>query len=395
MKKLLFLATLLIACTTALAEEKIEVEDFNAPLGGQTYLDVRFSFNENHDYVSYQFKVELPEGLSFVTNEYSKVPVVLGDGQPSALYTPDQNTTSSILTCYSNPSTPISVSNGLLIRIPIEVSSSLSLGETLNGKLSGVEFSTSNAVATPFADASFTVTIVENRVVLDETSTVAPTAADGVNVLVKRTINANEWSTICLPFAMTEAQVKAAFGNDVQLADFSSWSSEEDNEGDIISITVGFEDVSSIEANHPYIIRLSTSISDFLVDGVDVDPEEEPTVQVGKKKAEKGFLIGTYKSNTTVPENNLFLSNNKFWYSNGNTKMKAFRAYFEFYDVLTSVGSAGSRINMHFNSDSESTDIRDIMDANQQNRYYDLQGRQVKTPGKGIYVKNGKKVVVK
>ena len=40
-------------------------------------------------------------------------------------------------------------------------------------------------------------------------------------VRVKRTINANEWSTICLPFAITAEQVKGVFGDDVQLGDFT------------------------------------------------------------------------------------------------------------------------------------------------------------------------------
>jgi len=65
------------------------------------------------------------------------------------------------------------------------------------------------------------ITVVEpqdSRVVLDETSTTAPKASNGaVDVLVKRTIKANEWSTICLPFTMTETQVKTAFGDDVRI----------------------------------------------------------------------------------------------------------------------------------------------------------------------------------
>lgn len=54
-----------------------------------------------------------------------------------------------------------------------------------------------------------------------------PEAAEGVNVRVKRTIKANEWSTLVLPFAMTAEQVKSAFGNDVQLADFTGVETEE------------------------------------------------------------------------------------------------------------------------------------------------------------------------
>lgn len=175
-------------------------------------------------------------------------------------------------------------------------------------------------------DVTFKVNVV-NFLVLDETSTVAPVAATGVNVKVKRTINANEWSTICLPFAMSEAQVKAAFGNDVELKNFSSWSSETNIDDEIVSINVGFTSVSAIEANHPYVIKVSTAISEFTVDGVDIDPADAEVV-VGKGKT-KGTFYGNYVAGTEVPEENLFISGNKFYYSTGSTTIKAFRGYFE------------------------------------------------------------------
>ena len=246
-------------------------------------------------------------------------------------------------------------------------------------------------------DVTFKVHVVaRHTVVLDELSTEKPKAATGVDVLVKRTINAKEWSTICLPFAMDETQVKTAFGEDVQLADFTSWSSEEDDEGNITQITVGFDDVPEIEANHPYIIKVSSPITykdGFTVENVDIDPEDEPTVQVGKKKAEKGFFTGTYVANTEVPEFNLFLSENKFWYSVGLTKMKAFRGYFEFADVLTEVEDAGAHILISF--DDETTGIRENRHEGD-DRYYNLKGMRVEKPSKkGVYINNGKTIVVK
>ena len=172
-----------------------------------------------------------------------------------------------------------------------------------------------------------------------------------------------------------------------------SWSSEEDGEGDIVAINVGFTDVTAIEANHPYIIKTSSAIVSFDVDGVDIDPEDEPSVQVGKKKAEKGFMTGTYVANTTVPENNVFLYDGKFWYSKGNTKMKAFRAYFEFYDVLASVESSAP---VFISFGGETTGIENIQRTAGDDRYYNLNGQHVENLKKGqIYIKNNKKVVVK
>ena len=67
---------------------------------------------------------------------------------------------------------------------------------------------------------------------------------------------------------MTAEQVKAAFGDDVLLGDFTSWSSEEDGEGDIVGIKVGFTEVTVMEANHPYIIKVGSDVSTFTMGGV-------------------------------------------------------------------------------------------------------------------------------
>ena len=58
-------------------------------------------------------------------------------------------------------------------------------------------------------------------VVLDENSTEVPASASNVDVQILRTIKADEWSTICLPFTATGEQVKQAWDEDVQLASFT------------------------------------------------------------------------------------------------------------------------------------------------------------------------------
>ena len=131
---------------------------------------------------------------------------------------------------------------------------------------------------------------------------------------------------------------------------------------------------------------------EFNVDGVDIEVEDEPTVQVGKKKADRGYFIGTYTANTTVPDENLFLSGNHFWYSAGTTQMKAFRGYFELADVLTDVEEAGARIAISI--DEDPTGIISVNKSKKDSRvYYDLKGRRTEKPIKGnIYIVDGKKV---
>ena len=96
--------------------------------------------------------------------------------------------------------------------------------------------------------------------------------------------------------------------------------------------------------------------------------------------------MGTYVANTTVPENNLFLSQNLFWYSVGQTKMKAFRAYFELADVLAEVENASARIAMSFNDDTTGISTMQDSDNRMHGEVYDLQGRRVATPAHGLYI---------
>lgn len=249
------------------------------------------------------------------------------------------------------------------------------------------------------ATATFNVVVVSaHTVVLDENSTTAPEAAEGVNARVLRTISADIWSTICLPFAMTAEQVKAAFGDDVQIADFKSWEATDwDDDDNTTAIQVKFTDVSTIEANRPYIIKVSQPITEFTVDGVDIDAEDEPSVTVGRmNRGTFGSFTGTYVP-ITIEEECLFLNSSKFWYSTGSSTMKGFRAYFWFQDVIadyTSEAGSGARISFSFD---DATGINASLRSNGQSNadVYNLQGQRVTKPGKGLFIKNGKKVIVK
>lgn len=248
-------------------------------------------------------------------------------------------------------------------------------------------------------DVSFKVKVVAaHNIVLDENSTTAPEAAEGVNARVLRTISADIWNTICLPFAMTAEQVKAAFGDDVQLADFKSWEATDwDDDDNTTAIQVKFTDVSTIEANRPYIIKVSQPITEFTVDDVDIDAEDEPSVTVGRmNRGTFGSFTGTYVP-ITIEEECLFLNSSKFWYSTGSSTMKGFRAYFWFQDVIadyTSEAGSGARISFSFD---DATGINASLRSKGQSDadVYNLQGQRVTKPGKGLFIKNGKKVIVK
>ena len=246
--------------------------------------------------------------------------------------------------------------------------------------------------------------VARHTVVLDELSTTAPENATGVDVKVKRTINANEWSTICLPFAMSTAQLKAAFGDDVKLAEFDGTDPVYDGDN-CTDIQVSFTEATAIEANHPYAIKVTSPITSFTVENVSIEVEDEPSVDKDELKQKIGgkwyyfynSFKGTYVAQTEVPENCLFLSENKFWYSTGLTKMKGFRGYFEFLDILSDVENASARIS--FNFDNETTGIHSIDNLTispiDNGPMYNLAGQRVNKSYKGIVIQNGVKRVIK
>lgn len=228
------------------------------------------------------------------------------------------------------------------------------------------------------------------EVELNEASTVAPTSYTSVDVTVLRSINAGNWSTIVLPFAIPADKMESVFGAGVVVRDFTGYDYDAVND----HITVNFSEVSAMEANHPYIIKVGTAISSFTVENVDITPSKDPRVKRGTTSTMKDFA-GTYVANfnffeaaTNTP---LYISGNQFWYASAQTlPMKAFRAYFDFSDDHV----AASRIQMSFD---EATGVNDAKSNTDEIRgeVYDLQGRRVVQPQKGLYIVNGKKVVIR
>ena len=249
---------------------------------------------------------------------------------------------------------------------------------------------------------------VDKTVTLDENSTVPPTPSDGdVPISVKRRISADTWSTLCLPFAMTGNQLKAAFGDDVELADFTGYEADYDENDRLTTLAVNFETLDAedgLEANYPCLIRTSRDIEEFELIAT-IEPDEENAVveydngKTGRRREVYGTLQGVYAAQTTVPVNCLFLNDNKFWYSTGLTRSKAFRAYFDFVDVLSSVQDAVSEVKFSFwlNDDATRISVPSFGSSETRDYIYTLDGKKLSRENgkrqKGIFIINGKKTL--
>ncbi|MBO7069632.1 MAG: hypothetical protein J6W52_13315 [Bacteroidaceae bacterium] len=394
MKKNIFLllAASLLGMGHSMADNVLVVKDVDVPQGGQGTIEIGCEFDT--EYTAFELQLSLPDGFSLLTDEEG-YPVIEKAFSTNHILTGNLLSSNGNykFTCRSMDNISISTS-GALFRVTVQADASLALGTSLTASITTCEFTrTADSEGESLADTEFSIHITESRTILDENSTQMPVAENGAKVRVKRTVNADVWSTICLPFAMTEAQTKEAFGNDVQLADFTGYQATEDDDENVVGITVSFEPVNAIEANHPYIIKVSSPLTEFTVDDVDINPEEEPTkAAVKRTKKQWSEMIGTYVAEKTIEDQMLFLNGGCFWYSTGKTKMKGYRAYFDFYDVLTDVEGADVRIFLDF--DGEETGIREILTSDTQRAIFDLSGRKVVKPQlHGVYIINGKKIM--
>lgn len=225
-------------------------------------------------------------------------------------------------------------------------------------------------------------TYVDN--ILRETATVSFTAQDNVDVQLERTLSPEYWNTFCVPFSISAEVIKEMFGEGTQVCTFGSM------EGTVMN----FAHSTSIEAGKPYIVKPTKEVVNPSFTGVNI--EATAAKQVG---ANGYFMQGIYsvKTDLTTDGTNLFLGDgNKFYKPLGTTtaKMKGMRAFFI---VPQGTNFAALRANI----DGATTAIDELTTVVEQptdNHIYNLQGQFVGTSFEGlhgVYVQNGKKVLVK
>ena len=161
---------------------------------------------------------------------------------------------------------------------------------------------------------------------------------------------------------------------------------------------------AAVLENTPHIIKSSRDITEFTVDKVNIAPGVSPITEVKEwiyneeidddEEVPTGRFIGVYTADTTIPKDNLYISGNKFYYSDGTTTIKGLRGYFWVSGFASSPVSAAPAIRMEV--DGEATNIEGLQVIIDDGTFYNLKGQKVSTPNeKGIYIRNGKKVVIK
>ena len=394
------MSALVLMCFSSMADN-ITADNVNLLPGKTVQLAINMENNERA-YTAFWFELELPVGIS-VTNavnsnrlssNFSLTWDKVDNGEPNTykFYGTEFDTEQS--------KQEISGTSGTILTLTLSAAETLEVGSTLVAKIKKISATSFEGNETyDFDDYSFTIKISDPWITLDENSTTLPEASDGeTQIKVKRAIKANQWNTICLPFAMTETQVYDAFGDDIQLYEFMEYEADENLTEIKVLFDVAHLGEDGFFANYPYLIKTSKDISEFMVTST-IEPDEENAVaeftngRTGSRKEVYGTFYGTLKAGGKVPANCLFLNGGDFWYSTGVSNLKAFRGYFEFVDILASIENSNSKIQIVFRD--ETTGIKNIETYVNDKAIYDLQGRRVVEPGKGIYIKKGKKIVIK
>lgn len=378
-KKLLLFALMLASFTSAFARvEEGEIMSIanvrNIVQGYEGSFDIVLNNTNTKLFTAFGMDVQLPEGFTFIGCEAGPL---LTDHQ---LMTSDQGSNITRISALSFSNDPaFTAITGTVLKIRFSVGATAASG-------------TARVFETDFAsvhddqghhptDATADLT-VSSTVTLDESNSLANVALNNVQVSVDRTIPAGKWSTICLPFPLTEAQVAANFGTSVQIGDFNGYTMDGDN------IKVIFLPVTSMAAHHPYIIKVSSDV-DGISALVDISYSTALNNNKGTEKKPKAF-IGTYET-IQLDEGCLYLKDNTFKYSNGKAKLKPYRGYFNFTDFDP---EAPARVFLDF---EEPTGVKHVeaLSADETSEIFGLDGRRMSASEKGVRIVNGKKVINK
>lgn len=222
-----------------------------------------------------------------------------------------------------------------------------------------------------------------------------------VTIENRGTLHAGEWNMMCLPFKLSAAGYKKAFGEDVKVAEFTGVTKSEG--GELVSFNLAYiNEKNGMKAATPYLIMPSKDIDTKTLkfEGVKVSTkmtEEQATGDVNCK------LIGTLQPTILDKGHHQLVlkASNELQYMSPNSTipMQACRAYFELTD--TGTGTVAAAKSFSFSIDGETTGVK-VIDVNAPStstntRVYNMNGQLVGTSvenlPQGIYVIAGKKVV--
>lgn len=209
-------------------------------------------------------------------------------------------------------------------------------------------------------------------------------AWENSDITLNRTLVANKWNTLCVPFAISEEEIKANFGEGTLVEKFEAVNGN----------TVNFADAISIEAGVPYLIKPTVAGTTYTFNGKEVSADA-PKTEGNADVTFKGIYSPTDITNNGSIKAAGITEDGKVLFVNAGSQTKAFRCFFTISDN-TSITPAMLKISIKGVETAINSIVMDNSNATD-NAVYNLQGQRVNGNSltKGIYIKNGKKFAVK
>lgn len=293
--------------------------------------------------------------------------------------------------------TDITVESGKIIRIEMVGSDMNRLEGTSEGNYKiesdkiiwtgnsqKVSFKNNHSVGSYAAPTSIKIYVDYPIVDLAEESANNLKTLDNTYVKLNRTLVANKWNTLCVPFAISGEEIKANFGEGTLVEKLDAVNGN----------TVNFADATSIEAGVPYLIKPTVTGTTYTFNGKDVIADA-PKAEGNADVTFQGIYSPTDITNNGTVKAAGVTENGKVLFVNPGSQTKAFRCFFTISDN-TSITPAMLKISIKGVETAINSIVMDNSNATD-NAVYNLQGQRVNGNSltKGIYINNGKKFAVK
>ena len=218
--------------------------------------------------------------------------------------------------------------------------------------------------------------------------------------LADRTLTKDgDWNTLCLPFALTSSQIDASPLADAIIKELNTSSSSLASDG---TLTLNFTTATEIVAGKPYIVKwtdTSGSVENPLFEGVTITATTPTAVKFSNAGGEDCQFVGQFSPFTIDAGNKdeiiMLGSGSQLGYSQTARDLKTFRAHF-----FIPGATAARAFVMNFGN-GETTGIISVQGSgsmvNGSDAWYSLGGQRLQSAptAKGVYIQNGRKVVVK
>lgn len=253
-------------------------------------------------------------------------------------------------------------------------------------------------------------------------------------ITLKRTFKPNQWTTLTLPFNLTEEEVQKIFGDGTQLIQLNN--AKVDN--GCAKLTFIYHEIQNVLPGHPYLIK--PTLTDITNDANVIVTKENNTItaftvynkcinpMIGQTdidcgaytfKGVQGYSTANQAASNInfsvkFKENDIFVSDSdgKMYVSAGNSYSKGYRAWFEKkVDTTDTTSGKINSISLVIDNPGDDDDnvvtTIDMVDVDPDvfntlgiaTGVYNLNGQKVsddmRSLPKGIYIVNGKKIVRK